>query len=250
MIPCMADRLTTDELKGMRNDLRLTQKEMAELLGVDRGLYNNFEARAVPLKYVDQVRETFHRELERRKADLQKRTSETSGQKQTHVYYNESQTNEDSARARRLDLGRAILQRETVRVDALRVSPSSAWSAKRIEHVSRTISALLGVASDYIVVDDDNLTNLRPGTMLVFQPTEYPLEDVYLLFRSKKEPDLFAIGDIDANEPTTVQIGKTKESLSDWTVVGWAFAAAWGLGENLEDYRVASKGIGRRTRVH
>ena len=58
----MMNRLTTDELKQMRSELRLSQKEMGELIGVDRGVYNNFEARAVPLKYVDQIIDAYQRE--------------------------------------------------------------------------------------------------------------------------------------------------------------------------------------------
>ena len=237
----MMNRLTTDELKQMRSELRLSQKEMGELIGVDRGVYNNFEARAVPLKYVDQIIDAYQREKSKLRNMVDK--------KYTDVYYNEDEIlHEDSARARLLDLGKALARRETVQVTAFRIPVSGAWSAKGMPHVTKIINAVLGAASDFIVIDEQ-LNNLSSGALLVFQPTEYPQEDTYLLFQSRIDPDKKLLGWITPDKPSEIQSGMNSFPISDWQVTGWAYAIAWGLGDTLDDHRASSRGIGPRTRI-
>jgi hypothetical protein len=171
----------------------------------------------------------------------------------TSVYHleDDGKRQHNSGRSNNAEVLRTVVRRELTRVMVrVLIDGRFIWSAKGLTPMTRYIDSTVADGSDFILIDDE-IGHLRKGMVIVFLPSNgLAREEVFHVFQKRADRDVELLGYIPHDDPGTIIVaGEPSVRAIDYDAVSWAYAAAYGLGEDLDDISIRRRGIGPRTRV-
>jgi transcriptional regulator with XRE-family HTH domain len=174
--------------------------------------------------------------------------------KQTGVYNNRNLEDDSGPDPTVLQTAIAIADSRTISRTAIVGEGGKIWNAKGARKELVSIFAFVGPDRPLIKLADGALgEEFLPGTVIVFEPDDYPHTRAFLLLTRKDAPDLSTIRYIDPDgDPTllrAIEPGIPPESLSDWRVEGYAWGEVRGQKTGAPELDIRPLGIGPKKRI-
>lgn len=180
-------------------------------------------------------------------ADAAKIIYPHAADKLTSVYYNASSFNrEDNGPDERTRaFTEALAARTTIRARVLLGAGASVWSVKGMTTETIDIFAAIGGNREIVKIGSAGLGNIRPRSLLIFEPDPHPHENIWLLVQSKTDPDKWAIRFIEPGGNLLISLDKSDKplKLTEWHIRGFAWAEAPQKGMTYPDFNVRMNGI-------
>lgn len=148
------------------------------------------------------------------------------------------------------DTASRISTDEYVQVQMTPGGSRTAWSVKGVKTEMRLVSAVLGSARLFVIVEE-SVPPVSPRQVMAFKRDAYPHSGRWLLLQGKEDPYQRAIRFIDPEGDPAALLSRDSDSepyrLEDWTCLGWANGLAWGVGTVLLNAVVFGEGLGPKT---
>lgn len=226
---------------------KMTMSELAQQLGVSHSRLSNWErGQHDP---AGEIVAACSRILGQPVAFFYDEAPMVLANQQKNVYYNHG-TDDSDPDDKLVDTARLLSDQGTIRVEAFVVDPSSVWDAKGAQRLTLNVFAYLAGGRTLIKLADQGLKAQR-GTVLIFQPDDYPQPDVYLLLSNRRQPNMMAIRYIDSQASASDLISDDGSaevlSLQDWNVEGYAWGEIRNAQSPSAEYFIRPSGIGPRT---
>lgn len=171
--------------------------------------------------------------------------------RQTSVY-NSPKATDNLPEPSLVEAAIAIADPRTISAVAMVGDGSRIWSVKGAKRQPLNVFAFLSQGRDLVQLTGDSLSKrFHPGTVLVFHPDPYPRLDTFLLVESKINSDLRSIRYIDPEHPSRlvgIENAEAAEPLSEWNVLGYAWAEIRGSQGSVPHVDIRPDGIGPRRR--
>ena len=175
--------------------------------------------------------------------------------RKTSVYNNANQDDDSGPDSFALSAAIAIADSRTISRVAMVGDGGKRWNAKGARKELVSIFAFVGQDRPLIKLADGALGDeFLPGTVIVFEPDDYPHPRAFLLLTRKDAPDIFTIRYIDPDgDPTllrAIEPGIPPESLTNWRVEGYAWGEVRGQKTGAPELDIRPLGIGPKRRLH